>query len=126
MGPNWSSYYNNGSYSSDFATYYNPITGISHEPNLSQDSLEFGSTSVSPEDKKVLDAEVECSSTSVKYFSASCFQKRQDYIWSLLSYPVLTKGQAISELLPSIDFALWDSELAKKKTVKIEEETSPN
>ena len=65
--------------------------------------------------------ELECSQTSAKYFSPECFKNRQEYIWSQLSYAVLTKGEAVSELLPSIDFALWDTELAKKKSVKIEE-----
>lgn len=73
-----------------------------------------------------MDAELECSRTAAKYFSSECFKKRQDYIWYQLNFPVLTKGQAISELLPSIDFALWDSELAKKKSVKIEQENIAN
>lgn len=121
MSPNGSSYYNSGYYSSDFTTFYNPVTGISREPNIGQNPINFGFNFVTLENKKILDAELECSRTSSMYFSNACFKKRQEYIWSLLSYPVLTKGQAVSELIPSIDFALWDSELAKKKIVKIEE-----
>jgi hypothetical protein len=41
MGPMGSSYYNAGYYTSDFTTYYNPVTGISRQPNLGQDSLYF-------------------------------------------------------------------------------------
>lgn len=91
MGPNGSSYYNPGYYTSDFTTYYNPVTGISRQSNLGQNSFYFGVESPSSGDKKILDAELECTRTSAKYFSAACFAKRQEYIWSLLSYPVLTK-----------------------------------
>lgn len=122
MGPNGSSYYNTGSYSSDFATYYNPITGLSREPVIGQDSIQFGALTLTPEDQTIIDAEIACTQSAKRYFSAECFRKRQEYVWSNLNYSVLTKGDAISSLLPSIDFALWDSELAKKKTVKIETE----
>lgn len=90
MGPNGSAYYNNGYYSTDFTTYYNPITGISHEATLGQDDISFGFSSPSSTNQQVL-RELECSQTSAKYFSAECFKNRQKYIWSQLSYSVLTK-----------------------------------
>ena len=121
MGPNGATYYNPGSYTRDAVTYYNPITGLSSEPTLSHDALTFGVSKPSADDQKVLDTELACTQSSARYFSQACFKKRQAYVWSLLSYPVLTKGEAIDALLPSIDFALWDSELAKKKLVKIEQ-----
>lgn len=91
MGPNGFSYYNTGSYASDFATYYNPMTGLSREPVIGQDPIHFGDTSVSLEEQKIIDAELACTKNASRYFSAECFQKRQEYIWSLMSYSVLTK-----------------------------------
>lgn len=121
MGPNGGKYYNSGYYTPILRVSYNPVTGLSREPVLSSSPLRFGATS----DSKLtqyLSGELDCTRTSAKYFSASCFRKRQEYIWSLLSYPVLTKGEAINSLVSSIDFALWDEALARKKMVQIEEQ----
>jgi hypothetical protein len=122
ISPNGSSYYNSGFYTPESYISYNPFTGLSREPVLSADPIKFGIYEPTEKARKALETELECTRTSIQYFSLYCFQKRQEYLSSLLSYEVLTKWQAISSLLPSIDFALWDSELAKKKVVKIEEE----
>jgi hypothetical protein len=124
MSPTGSSYYNSGYYTSEFYTSYNPISGISREPVMSEASIKFGSYEPTIKAKKALEAELACTKTSAQYFSQQCYRKRQEYIWSLLSYSVLTKGEAISDIISSIDFALWDESLAEKKTVKIEEESS--
>jgi len=123
MSPSGSSYYNSGYYTSEFYTSYNPITGISREPVVSDESIKFG-FEPTVEAKKALEAELACTKTSAQYFSQKCYRKRQEYIWSLLSYSVLTKGEAVSDIISSIDFALWDNSLAEKKTVKIETESS--
>lgn len=91
MGPNGAAYYNTGSYSSDFVTYYNPITGLSREPVIGQDPIEFGNVSLSLEDQKIIDAEIACTKNATRYFSSECFKKRQEYVWSNLNYAVLTK-----------------------------------
>jgi len=61
-----------------------------------------------------------CSRSAQKYFSAFCIQNREKTMLLMSSYNVLTKGQAINFLLPMVDFSLWDSDLAKKKSVIIE------
>jgi hypothetical protein len=122
MSPNGASYYNSGYYTPDFYVIYNPLVGLSYEPVFSADLIQFGTYEQTQKARKILESQLECTRTSATYFSAACFKKREEYIWSLLSYDVLTKWQAISRILPSIDFALWDSELLKKKTVKIEQE----
>jgi hypothetical protein len=71
--------------------------------------------------REYLTHELECTRSSARYFSSSCYKKRQEYIWRILSYPVLTKGEALNAIIPSIDFALWDEALARKKMVQIEE-----
>lgn len=121
MGPNGGKYYNSGYYTPKLRVSYNPVTGLSREPVLSSSPLRFGATTDSKL-QEYLSGELDCTRTSAKYFSASCFKKRQEYIWSLLSYPVLTKGEAINILVSSIDFALWDEALARKKMVQIEEQ----
>lgn len=121
MGPNGSSYYNVGYYVTSFNINYNPITGLVKKPILNTKSLFFGDQSLDGEQQKILDVELECTKNFAKYFSNDCIKKREAYVWSLLSYPVLTKWEAISELLNSMDFALWDSELAEKKKIKISE-----
>ncbi len=124
MSPNGSSYYNSGYYTPKSYVSYNPVSGLSYEPVLSTDPIKFGAYEPTQKARKALEAELECTRSSAQYFSAHCFEKRQDYIWSLLSYDVLTKGQAISSLFSSVDFALWDAELAEKKVVQIEEESN--
>ncbi len=124
MSPNGGGYYNAGYYTPESYVSYNPVTGLSYEPVLSTDPIRFGAYEPTEKARKALEAELECTRTSAQYFSTRCFEKRQEYVWSLLSYDVLTKWQAISALIPSIDFALWDNELAKKKEVKIEEESN--
>jgi len=91
MSPNGSSYYNSGFYTPRSYTFYNPVTGLSHEPILSADPIKFGVYEPTEKARKALEAELECTRTSVKYFSSYCFQKRQEYFSSLLSYEVLTK-----------------------------------
>lgn len=91
MSPNGSSYYNSGYYTPDSFVSYNPVTGISSEPVLHTDTIKFGTFEPTQKAKKALEAELECTRTSVRYFSSYCFQKRQEYIWSFLSYDVLTK-----------------------------------
>ncbi len=91
MSPNGSSYYNSGYYTPESYISYNPITGISYEPILSIDPIKFGAYEPTEKSKKALDAELACTRTSAQYFSVTCFKKRQEYIWSLLSYDVLTK-----------------------------------
>ena len=91
MSPNGSSYYNSGYYTPESYISYNPITGISYEPILSTDPIKFGAYEPTEKSKKALDAELACTRTSAQYFSVNCFKKRQEYIWSLLSYDVLTK-----------------------------------
>lgn len=91
MSPNGASYYNSGYYTPESYISYNPITGISHEPILSTDPIKFGAYEPTEKSKKALNAELECTRTSAQYFSTTCFKKRQEYIWSLLSYDVLTK-----------------------------------
>lgn len=126
MSPTGGSYYNSGYYTADSYITYNPITGLSFEPTFDTDSIRFGLYTPTETAKKALDAELACTKSSTQYFSSRCYKKRQEYVWSFLSYSVLTKWQAVSELIPSIDFALWDDNLAKKKTVKIEEEQEMN
>lgn len=121
MSPNGASYYDSGYYTPESYITYNPITGLSYEPVLDTSLLRFGVYEPTEKMRKTLDAELACTRTSAQYYSAACFQKRQEYVWSLFSYDVLTKGEAISSLFSSIDFALWDAELAKKKKVQIEE-----
>jgi hypothetical protein len=57
----------------------------------------------------------------VAYFSKKCITLREESIWSLFQYSVYTRGQAISDIILNIDFALWDTELAKKKLVTIDD-----
>jgi hypothetical protein len=64
---------------------------------------------------------ISCNKNTVKYFSRACVELREEAIWSFLDYTVLTRGQAISDILPEMDFGLWDTELAKKKLVTIDE-----
>lgn len=42
----------------------------------------------------------------------------------ILSYSVLTKGQAVSFLYSHVDFALWDTTLAARKKVSIQQDVS--
>lgn len=91
MGPNGSSYYNVGYYVTSFNINYNPITGLVKKPILNTKSLFFGDQSLDGEQQKILDAELECTKNFAKYFSNDCIKKREAYVWSLLSYPVLTK-----------------------------------
>lgn len=123
MGPNGGKYYNSGYYTPRFRASYNPVTGISREPVLGTNPLRFGSTTSNSKLEKYLTEELDCTRSSARYFSASCFKKRQEYIWSALSYPVLTKGEAINSIISSVDFALWDEVLARKKMVQIEEQS---
>ncbi len=122
MAPNGTQYYDTGYYMSDFVTYYNPITGISQEPVVSDDEIQFGVYEPSLQARRALEAELACTKNVTRYFSAECFRKRQEYVWSSLSYPVLTKGEAVSALLVLMDFALWDEELARKKMVQVDNE----
>lgn len=122
VSPSGSNYYNSGYYTSELSTTYNPITGLSTDSLLSNDPIKFGNYEPTEKSQKALEAELACTRTSAQYFSQTCFRKRQEYIWSLLSYPVLSKGEAVSDLLSSIDFALWDDTLAQKKIVQIEGE----
>lgn len=91
MSPNGSGYYNAGYYTPESYVSYNPVSGLSYEPVLSSDPIKFGSYEPTEKARKALEAELECTRTSVQYFSARCFEKRQEYVWSLLSYDVLTK-----------------------------------
>ncbi len=91
MSPNGSGYYNVGYYTPESYVSYNPVSGLSYEPVLSSDPIKFGSYEPTEKARKALEAELECTRTSVQYFSARCFEKRQEYVWSLLSYDVLTK-----------------------------------
>ena len=72
--------------------------------------------------QKEFDAQLACTATSAKYFSASCYNARRETYASLLGYSVLTKGEAVSDLIDSIDFGLWDPQLAKQKNVIVEDE----
>lgn len=91
MSPNGSGYYNAGYYTPESYVSYNPVSGLSYEPVLSSDPIKFGSYEPTEKARKALEAELECTRTSAQYFSARCFEKRQEYVWSLLSYDVLTK-----------------------------------
>lgn len=91
MSPNGSGYYNTGYYTPESYVSYNPVSGLSYEPVLSSDPIKFGAYEPTERARKALEAELECTRTSAQYFSARCFEKRQEYVWSLLSYDVLTK-----------------------------------
>lgn len=121
--PNGSNYFNSGYYTPDEYVSYSPQSGLSYEPSYSSSPLRFWIVEHSKKTQKFLEEELSCTRTSQKYFSQYCFQKRQEYIWWTLSYPVLTKGEALNNIIPSIDFALWDEALAKKKKVTIEKES---
>lgn len=120
MAPNGAKYYNSGYYTPKSIVSYNPVTGLSYEAILQTSPIRFwlnGPSRVG----EYLKHELECTRSSARYFSSSCYKKRQEYIWRILSYPVLTKGEALNAIIPSIDFALWDEALARKKMVQIEE-----
>ena len=91
MSPNGGGYYNAGYYTPESYVSYNPVTGLSYEPVLSTDAIKFGAYEPTEKARKALEAELECTRTSAQYFSTRCFEKRQEYVWSLLSYDVLTK-----------------------------------
>ena len=91
MSPNGSSYYNSGYYLPKSYVSYNPFSGLSYEPALSKVLIKFGFYEPTQKSKKILENELDCTRTSVQYFSARCFEKRQEYVWSFLSYDVLTK-----------------------------------
>jgi hypothetical protein len=120
MAPNGASYYNSGYYTPKLSVSYNPVIGISREPVFNTKPIRFWSDEPS-KIEQYLTHELECTRSSARYFSSACFRKRQEYIWWVLSYPVLTKGEALNAIIPSIDFALWDEVLARKKMVQIEE-----
>ncbi len=103
-------------------TTYNPITGLSQEPIYSHESINFGQIQVDPDMQKEFDAQLACTATSAKYFSASCYNSRRESFASFLGYSVLTKGEAIDAIFDSIDFGLWDPQLAKQKNVIVEDE----
>lgn len=122
MSPNGSSYFNTGYYNPQIRVTYNTFSGISLEPVLSDEPIRFWVYAMTDAAKKALEEQIQCTKTSVQYFSRRCFQTRQEYLWWNMSYEVLTKGAVINHLVQSIDFALWDENLAKKKLVQIEQE----
>lgn len=91
MSPTGSSYFERGYYTSEMYVEYNPFTGLSWEPILGTDPIRFGVYVPTEKAKKALDAELACTRNASQYFSANCLRKRQEYVWSLLSYSVLTK-----------------------------------
>lgn len=97
-------------YTSQFITTYNPLTGLVTKPKKEAAEMDrfLRNTSL---DTAVAEDAVRCEQSAVVYFSRECIAVRKSALIEILSYTVLTKGQAIEIILPHMDLTLWDASL---------------
>jgi hypothetical protein len=111
-----------GNRQSDYTVTHNPITNITSKTlSYSKEpiKLDLGVSTVTLEDAK---DEMSCYTSKVSVVSASCLTLLREKAAQYTSYNVLTKGEAINNLMNKMDIGLFDATRAKKKETQIEEQ----
>jgi len=62
--------------------------------------------------------------TCVREYTLAVAKYMEEDQQEMLSYPVMTRAQAYDTVMPLMDFALFDPELAQQKSVEAEETSS--
>ncbi len=76
---------------------YNPFTDLTIQPKNSIDVVSFFRDNA--KDKDEVSKMIQCQRTSITYFSTECREMRKESLVDSLTYPVLTKGKAIENIL---------------------------
>ncbi len=84
---------------------YNPFTGLSIQSKNNVRKIAF----FRDYEKEKGEAQefLQCDKTATTYFSLACREMRKRAILESLSYPVLTKGKAIQNIMEKVDGNLW-------------------
>ncbi len=110
------------SYQSDYYTTYNPITReLNKVLMLSKDPIKLDQwVNVSIIDST--NDQLWCYSNKVTVLSQQCLNIWRNQVSQYVTYNILTKWEAINNLMYRVDIGLFDSYWAKKKETQIEEQ----
>jgi Trypsin-like peptidase domain len=113
------------SYQSDYSLSYNPITReLKKTPMYSKEPIRLDQW-VSVSIIKSTTDQMWCYENKVTAISQRCLTLWKEQIAQYVGYPIVTKWDAINNLMNKMDIGLFDSYWAKKKETQIEEQVAP-
>ena len=109
---------------SDYYTTYNPITKILSKTLMTSKDpikLDQGMTVTAIDETN---AQAACYASKLTIVSTKCLDVWREQAIKYATYSILTKWEAINNLIYRVDVGLFDSYWAKKKETQIEEQTN--
>jgi hypothetical protein len=110
---------------SEYAVTYNPITKVLITSMMGdKDPIKLDQW-MTVSNLNDMNMQVWCYASKVAVVSTKCLQMRREQVIKYATYSVVTKWDAINNLMYKIDIWLFDSYWAKKKETQIEEQAMP-